>query len=413
MITIHPLTKTYISQCITTQNAFGVLETLCNLSENRLGGTAQEKKAAVWVVEEFKKLGYEADLQPVTYPGWHTGAAKVNLKTATTTQEFPASTLGWSPPKEVEGPMVDVGYGMEEDFNETSVEGHIVLVSAANKPGGPGLHRSEKYQFAVDRGAIGFVMWADRPGGLLPMGSISLDGAPGTIPAVGITYEDSFIIKRFASEHALEIGTKTTLLDVTSYNAVGYKPGATSEEVVVGAHLDTWYCPGAFDNGSGSAMVVELAKQLASFELNRGIRFITFGSEELGLLGSKSYVAQCSTLDTISAMLNLDVCAIREGSPHLNSLENPKLKSWLEALIAQLQLPITVQNSSSPHSDHYPFYEKGVPACWAVTSGSPFSFAHTVYDTLDKMSPEAFTLPMLVCGAILIELAQSNHLFRQ
>jgi Peptidase family M28/PA domain len=101
-----------------------------------------------------------------------------------------------------------------------------------------------------------------------------------------------------------------------SQNVIAETRGGDPDNViVVGAHLDSvGVGPGINDNGSGSAGILEIARQLRGVYPRNKIRFIWFGAEESGLLGSEEYVASLSPeeRDRIAAMLNFDMI----GSPN-------------------------------------------------------------------------------------------------
>jgi Zn-dependent M28 family amino/carboxypeptidase len=115
-------------------------------------------------------------------------------------------------------------------------------------------------------------------------------------------------------------------LERTTYNVIADVPKSElrkiknpDQVVVVGAHLDSVpEGPGINDNGSGSAGILEIAKQLSSTglykNLQRPVRFAFWGAEELSLLGSEHYVANLSEdeLSRIYANLNFDMI----GSPN-------------------------------------------------------------------------------------------------
>src|ERR1039457_7449015 len=112
---------------------------------------------------------------------------------------------------------------------------------------------------------------------------------------------------------------------VTVNNVLAYLPGRTDEYVIIGAHYDHLgrgnfdslapsqigqIHPGADDNASGTAGVLELARLLAPQrgQLRRGILFASFAGEELGLLGSAAWVRDPTRpLDKAVAMLNMDM----------------------------------------------------------------------------------------------------------
>ncbi len=149
------------------------------------------------------------------------------------------------------------------------------------------------------------------------------------------------------------------------------------EKIVVCAHYDSrnWqdpYCaPGADDNASGCAGVLEIARVFAGASFDRSIEYILFDGEETGLVGSRHYVAVRDTDLTVGGVINLDMIG-RDYSGGVTvevaGREDP-LDSALAALIIdmsaslQLDLDCNYMFNYSPTSDHKPFWEiPGVPA---------------------------------------------------
>lgn len=146
----------------------------------------------------------------------------------------------------------------------------------------------------------------------LIVGTLLPDGEAVTIPVVGASFEQGV---------ALAEPGATALVDVqfvtrTSQNVIAELPGRNRDNVVMaGAHLDSVpEGPGINDNGSGSAVLIEVAEQLGNHKPQNTLRFAWWGAEELGLLGSTAWVGQQSQeqLDEIALYMNFDMV----GSPN-------------------------------------------------------------------------------------------------
>ncbi len=187
-------------------------------------------------------------------------------------------------------------------------------------------------------------------------------------------------------------------------NVAGYIPGDTDEYVIVGAHYDHLGLgeqfsmapsmagtphPGADDNASGTAGVLELARYFGSKpKPHRGIVFLTFAAEELGLLGSSYYVNNPELpLDKAVAMINMDMIGrIRDGKVFVGgSGTGSTFKQLLEDVQkhhGDLKLDLTEQGGYGS-SDHASFTPKQVPVLFF------FSGLHADYhrpsDTWDKI----------------------------
>ncbi|MCU0702963.1 MAG: M20/M25/M40 family metallo-hydrolase [Fimbriiglobus sp.] len=164
-------------------------------------------------------------------------------------------------------------------------------------------------EFLQAEGAAATLRDSAKPHGLLTMtGSWPSEGRGGQqnpLPSLFITHEHYSMLYRLASAKdgprpkvELEVSNKFIPGPVTVYNTVGEITGSEKpdEFVVVGAHLDSWDLgTGATDNGTGSCIVLEVARVLgalakAGIRPKRTIRFVLFTGEEQGLHGSKQYV---------------------------------------------------------------------------------------------------------------------------
>ena len=412
-MSLHELTRDFVGRCVSEQAAYQVL---CDLVERvgpRPSASPAERQATEIVMDALRSRGFETSIEEFSYPGWQPGATTVTVHEGGGTRAIPCHPLGWCPAASVRAAVADVGFGSEEDFRKLDVRGRIVLASSASAPSSKPLHRSRKYALAVEGGAAGFAFYDARPGGVVPMGSARLEAGLGSIPGVGIGYEDAMRLRRKAGRVELEISSACSGRAAVSCNGVACRKGKSEEEIVVCGHIDSWFCEGAFDNGSGIAMLVELARLLEPCALERSLRFITFGSEEPGLLGSKAYVKSHTDLSRIRCLLNIDSAAIREGTLTITTNENRRLHEFFERLGRDLHLDLELRGERIRYSDHDPFRERGV-ACAQFLAVSPkYAFAHSVFDTLDKLSAECFTVPLVVAGAAVIEAAMRKPDFAE
>ncbi len=96
----------------------------------------------------------------------------------------------------------------------------------------------------------------------------------------------------------------------TYYNVVATRMGVTypNQEYIVGAHYDSVDNPGADDNASGTALILEAARVLGQYESDYTIRLIAFDREEQGLYGSSAYANQ-HIGDDILGMISCDMVA--------------------------------------------------------------------------------------------------------
>jgi hypothetical protein len=191
-----------------------------------------------------------------------------------------------------------------------------------------------------------------------------------------------------------------------SRNVIADKKGGAAgarKVVLVTAHLDsinlqggpTANAPGADDNGSGSAGLLEIARVFQDHRSKHDLRFILFGGEEEGLFGSKHYVAKLSASDRarIQAMVNMDMIASLNTSTRSVLLEGATLSQRVinglkEAAATYTRL--TVETSLNPFaSDHVPFINAGIPAVLTIEGAdNANSRVHSSNDTIDHLKSD-------------------------
>lgn len=180
-------------------------------------------------------------------------------------------------------------------------------------------------------------------------------------------------------------------------NVIGYIPGRSNPDsyLFISAHYDhlgrmganAWF-PGANDNASGIAMLLNLAKYYSQHPPEYSIAFIAFAGEEAGLIGSMYYTENpVVPLTSIKFLLNLDLLGTGdEGMMVVNATEYPQHFSRLDSISTEKQLlPKIGQRGKAANSDHYFFTEKGVPAFFCYTLGG-ISAYHDIYD-IEKTLP--------------------------
>lgn len=216
--------------------------------------------------------------------------------------------------------------------------------------------------------------------------------------------------------------TETVELDVdiqrevrTVHNVSAFLPGETDEYVIIGAHYDHLGLggpnslapdqfgtphPGADDNASGTAGMLELARYFSSQPKHRrGFLFLAFAGEELGLLGSTWYVNHPEIpLEKAAAMINLDMIGrIQEAKVHVSGAgTGSTLQKTVDEVAPHYNLKlVTADKGGYGPSDHMAFNIKQVPVLFF------FSSLHKDYhrpsDTWDKVdAPDAVRLLGLV-----------------
>jgi aminopeptidase YwaD len=209
-------------------------------------------------------------------------------------------------------------------------------------------------------------------------------------------------------------------------NILAYLPGKTDEYVIIGAHYDHLgrgdsnslapsqigqIHPGADDNASGTAGVLELARLFAPMkgQLDRGILFVSFSGEELGLLGSAEWAKEPTLpLDKCVVMLNMDMIGrIKDNKVYIGGVgTGSTFKAILEQ--AQKQEPdFKIEYSAGGYaaSDHTSFVAKKIPVLFF------FSGLHSDYhkpsDTWDKINAASAAQLVDLVGDVALQLADA------
>ncbi len=371
-----------------------------------------------------------------------TAAGKKDLKPNQDFVPFSFSASG-----SVSGPMVFVGYGASadefqyDDYAGTDVKDKIVVVlryeptGFAAKSGNTGTTQHSqlitKAINARNHGAKAIVLVNGKLGDgeddlLSRFGSVSgpenvgilfvqvknavaeswFQAAGKSLADVQSEINSSSKPASFAFPDTLRASLSVSIENTraTVNNVLAYLPGKTDEYIVIGAHYDHLgrgnvdslapsqigqIHPGADDNASGTAGVLELARLLAPMrgQLQRGILFASFAGEELGLLGSSEWVKEPTLpLDKAVAMLNMDMIGrIKDDKIYIGGVgTGSTFKTLLEQAQSKSGFKIEYSAGGYAASDHTSFVTKRIPVLFF------FSGLHSDYhkpsDTWDKIN---------------------------
>ena len=150
----------------------------------------------------------------------------------------------------------------------------------------------------------------------------------------------------------------------TGWNVVGYKFGTQfpNHRVAISAHTDAVAnCPGADDDGSGTAALLEIARVLSDIETDMTIVFGFFDGEEAGLWGSKYYAHQCKARgDSVVYMMNLDMIGEITNTDTMIAYADPPLEcSQLFTHLADSLINLVALSLPMVVSDAYPWDQAG------------------------------------------------------
>lgn len=208
------------------------------------------------------------------------------------------------------------------------------------------------------------------------------------------------------------LGYETHLEEISvdgkpSHNVIAGKTGTGKPEsrqlILITAHLDSInsvahgtpdaVAPGADDNGTGSAGLLEMARALRDGSFTHDLRFVLFGGEEEGLLGSREHVDGLSQPDRsrIKAVVNMDMIGgLNIQSPSVTLESSISFSQMVSRLVDAGHTYTSLKVETSWRyfgSDHVPFIQAGIPAVLTIegVDGSNH-YIHTPNDVLEHVS---------------------------
>ena len=353
-----------------------VLADIKYLSEEigpRPAAGAAEKRAAEYIAERLRSLGYEVTMQEFAASS---EASRTSTLSTAGRAVASAPFEGSAASPAITGPLVAAGIGKPEQF-PANASGAIVLIERGE------LLFDQKVRNAQAAGARGVIIYNNETG--LFSGSLSF---AATIPAVAISRAEGL---KLAGD--LDKGAVTVEISVSeigkgmSRNVVARPPGKDCTTISGGHYDSVQVSPGANDNGSGTATVMEIAAVVASKGDLGTNCFVLFGAEETGLIGSRAYVASLdqAARQKIRAMLNFDMTGFGDNGWILigtSELQRRGLDQAQALGIPQVRSGGLPRNSSS---DHASFISAGIPALFYYHSED--GLLHTPQDKADRLNP--------------------------
>jgi aminopeptidase YwaD len=357
---------------------------------SRPAGSAAERQAAQYIARQFSAYGYETEVQEFTFEYYVEEAAPLEVVEPTPLSLNPA-VLRLSAGGEVTAEVVLAGLGRPQDFPPDGLEGRIALIERGE------LSFSDKVANADAAGAAAVVIYNNVEGPL--RGDLEEESS---IPALSLSQAEGRQLQAMLEEGPLTVRLSANPVQETgtSQNVIG-RPRQDDCQVVVGAHYDSVpEGPGANDNASGSATLLEIARVLELGNQHEGVCFVAFGAEEPGLFGSRHFVTSLASQGQPDpqAMVNLDMVGV---GAEWQLMGSSGLVEKIDQGAAALGLdPLPTE----PHrkSDYNSFMGAGIPAVFIHRFDDPRY--HTESDRAEFVEPqlleEAAKLALLALGEL-------------
>jgi aminopeptidase YwaD len=320
----------------------------------RVPETPASEQARNYLRREYRQAGYVTELARFTYPKFEDLGSTVTVEGTT----IEGRALNRSPAGQLSAPLVVVpSVGRSQDFAAVNVKGAIAIVRRGE------IRFREKAQNAAAAGAVGLVIVNTNPN--LLYGSLDSEVS---IPVLGLSGQQGEPLLKQASTETLsaKINVNVRQKTVTGYNIIAHLPDVKQPKVLLGAHYDSVpKSPGANDNASGTAVILELARRLRKDPVAHQAWFVAFDGEEDGLQGSKAFVktAEPKFLSNLQAMLNFDMVGVNDQL----------FVGGTESLVALAQKtnPKISKIRDTGASDHESFARAGVPVLFFYRGQDP------------------------------------------
>ena len=377
----------------------------------RVVSTPEEREAADYIAAELEGYGYEVEIQEYSRPTVHayltveTSQPQVlNIRAGGLSEVSPADYPLLTPEGGISARVVYCGQGEDGSF-PAEVRGQIALVTRSDEEAAAVISR------ASEAGAVAVLLHnAD-------WHNYGVRIAQATIPFATMNAE--------AAEVLREHGDVTVNFQVNRYGtsqnviATRSQPDHADESqsiVVFSGHYDSVpMSPGANDNASGTAGVLELARLFAQVPLGVEVRFLACGGEEGGLVGSRYYVAQLpeSERERVIANFNMDMLATagpEQTTLFVNTLDGENLVAQAALFAADTlgyadQLNAPYQRGAS---DHVAFADSGIAAAnfiWRELETIALEpWYHHPHDKIENVSADRLRVALEIIAAASIQV---------
>ena len=398
----------------------------------RLTGSANYVKATDWAVGEFQRLG----LSNVHKEGWTIPATWEPETLATARMILPheqrlhLESEGWSPstpPGGVRGAVIYLDDLTVESVRNhaAAIHGAIVLVDGESVDrgieGGFGKLFDALREIGT-QGAKGLILGIGTTNNAPSfVGLTAFDGSLTNLPSGNLGLEDTLLLKRLLQRGPVEVeySFKNRIREnVTVNNVVAEIPGTdgTGDYVLIGGHLDSWHPgTGAQDNGTGAATVVAVAQAVmaSGVKPKRTMRFVLFGGEEQGTIGSIRYAEMhAGELNRCVGVFVTDTGAqAPKGWYDFGRSDEADALKTIQPLLDSLGAGGVSENGQFTfETDESAFLVKGVPAfvLWTPVD-QYFKIHHKPSDTFDKVNQRDLNLGAATVGVTAFAFADASN----
>lgn len=467
----NPEEKYKGAESIRSENLMKTVEYLASEElSGRLGGSEGYYKAAGFMADEFRKLGLKPMGDEGYFQNFNVEYNEITdpcifalIKNDGSKKEFELGKdfvcRGFTGTGNFSAEAVFAGYGFSDrannfdEYENLDVKGKVVIMfkqTPSWKFGEGGWNQSLRYRakIAFDKGAKGivFVSKPNEKNPQKPIGSV-LDGEGEQLENFPMIHADIPVVDMILNPKGKTVrelqtsidenkkpvsfatGTKLFLNINAKYeksrrtmNVAGLLEGSDEklkdEYLILGAHLDhaggqagKIYFPGANDNASGSASVLEMARAFvnAGIKPKRSILFVLFSNEESGLNGAKYYTENpLVPIEKTIAMFNSDCIGYGDSIQLGNGKSAPVLWQIARTLDSLNTNSMILRTWNGGGADAEPFHRKRIPCLYFVSYFS-YDHLHLQSDVPETLNPVLFEKISRLSYMTALEVANGKY----
>ena len=384
------------------------MELLKKIGFTRIAGSPEEEKAAQILKAECDAIGVPAIIEPFEIEQGIVEEAKLEILEPFH-QEYPVTGYQCAENTPEGGLTAEFAYvANATDVDLMDVRGKIVLVN--------GFVRLPLFRKLMKAGVAGIVSMEGELRDKRDETDLSTKKlrrtlrAFGNVPMVHTRVADAMDMVRKGACKA-RIVLKGHTEEWTSHNVIATVLGTERPEEIIsfGAHYDSVdFSKGVYDNGAGSVINMEVLRYFKENPPKRTLKFMWYGSEEIGLEGSWAYVkGHKEELENHLLMINVDVGGPVLGTDRIAATAEEKLATYLEYFVKIHGFAAEVKQGIYS-SDSIPFADSGIPGVNFTRFGNQgTAYIHNRFDTLDFLSDEALVKTTRIVLAFAQEMANA------
>ncbi|MCF7911217.1 MAG: M20/M25/M40 family metallo-hydrolase [Candidatus Cloacimonetes bacterium] len=347
----------------------------------RLSGTAGEKEAVEIICRYLQELGYTPEIEKFSLNSFEPGAAAIEIDDHT----FAATPYGLNENVAISGELVWLDNIDMIKLNRGGYKDKIVMSYGFSRGIATLLKEYEVAGYINVGGPF-------RKATSLSHRQSSFES--GYTHSVTVDHDTAIKLKKYSNK-TVKLKIKQTVMKSKGHNIIVDIPGAGLDNTLTlaGGHLDSVaHSPGASDNGGGIVTLLKIAEYYSKHKLQRDLRLVFFGGEELGLLGSQNYVKD--HLEELKArlglMLNIDVSGDAIGVDAVAVIGTDFLLGYVDGLIKEtgymFQRKLDIYSS-----DCMPFSVYEFPSVNLARFGGKASrYIHTDGDNYKNVTKEGY-----------------------